>query len=221
LSLLRDRVFSSANTTVLLSFAAFSMVLLSVILWLQGHWHYSAITTGLATAPGPAVVPIFAGIAENLHQKTKIPAGVVAAAGILLMGLGAILFAVSLGNTRHYVGGFLPCWLTVGAGAGLAIPTLFSSATVNLAPEQTATGSAIVSMFQQIGAVIGISILVAILGVTSGAASLHTYQAAWLTSGGLAAIAIIAAFGITPRRAAKSSTSGVREVEPEAQVASG
>jgi hypothetical protein len=66
------------------------------------------------------------------------------------MGLGAILFAV-LGNTRHYVDAFLPCWLTVGAGAGLAIPTLFSSATVNLAPEQTATGSAILDV-QQIGA---------------------------------------------------------------------
>jgi len=213
-------VFSSANTTVLLSFAAFSMVLLSVILWLQGHWHYSAITTGLATAPGPAVVPIFAGIAENLHQKTKIPAGAVAAAGIFLMGLGAILFAVSLGNTRHYVDGFLPCWLTVGAGAGLAIPTLFSSATVNLAPEQTATGSAIVSMFQQIGAVIGISILVAILGITSGAANLHTYQAAWLTAGGLAAIAIIAAFGITPRRKLETAVAfdgdAAHQLEPQA-----
>jgi MFS family permease len=196
------------------------MVLLSVILWLQGHWHYSAITTGLATAPGPAVVPIFAGIAENLHQKTKIPAGVVAAAGIGLMGLGAILFAVSLGNMRHYVGAFLPCWLTVGAGAGLAIPTLFSSATVNLAPEQTATGSAIVSMFQQIGAVIGISVLVAILGVASGAASLHVFQAAWITAAGLAAIALIVALGITPRRTATSLASVDCDVEPEAQPAS-
>jgi len=220
LSLLRDRVFSSANATVLLSFAAFSMVLLSVILWLQGHWHYSAITTGLATAPGPAVVPIFAGIAENLHQRTKIPAGVVAAAGISLMGLGAILFAVSLGNTRHYVDAFLPCWLTVGAGAGLAIPTLFSSATVNLAPEQTATGSAIVSMFQQIGAVIGISVLVAILGIASGSASLQVFQDAWITAGGLAAIAVIAAFGITPRRKRETAVAfdgdAAHQLEPQA-----
>jgi MFS family permease len=200
LSLLRDRVFASANAAVLLSFAAFSMELLSVILWLQGHWHYSAITTGLATAAGPSMVPIFATIAENLHQKTKIPVGVVAAVGIFLFGLGAILFAVSLGNTRHYVDAFLPCWLIVGAGAGLAIPTFFSSATVNLAPEQTATGSAIVSMFQQIGAVIGISVLVAILGVASGAASLHVFQAAWITAAGLAAIALIVALGITPHR---------------------
>jgi MFS family permease len=220
LSLLRDRVFSSANGTVLLSFAAFSMVLLSLILWLQGHWHYSAITTGLATAPGPAVVPIFAAIAQNLQQKTKIPVGAIAALGLFLIGLGAILFAVSLGNTRDYVDAFLPAWLTVGAGAGLAIPTLFASATVNLAPEQTATGSAIVSMFQQIGAVIGISVLVAILGVASGAASLHLFQAAWITAAALAAGALIVAFGITPRRTATSLASVDRDVEPEAQPAS-
>jgi hypothetical protein len=139
------------------------------------------------------------------------------------MGLGAILFALSLGSTRHYVDSFLPAWLIVGAGAGLAIPTLFSSATVNLAPEQAATGSAIVSMCQQIGAVIGISMLVAILGVASAAASLHVFQAAWITAAGLAAASVIAAFGITPRRTATSLASVDRETgpEPQAQGASG
>jgi len=220
LSLLRDRVFSSANGAVLLAFAAFSMVLLSLILWLQGHWHYSPITTGLATAPGPAVVPIFAAIAQTVQQKTKIPVGAIAAVGLFLMGVGAMLFALSVGNTRDYVGAFLPGWLIVGAGAGLAIPTLFSAATVNLAPAQTATGSAIVSMFQQIGAVIGISVLVAILGVASGAGGLHVFQAAWITAAALAAGALIAAIGITPRRTAPSGASFDRDVEPEAQSAS-
>jgi EmrB/QacA subfamily drug resistance transporter len=220
LSLLRDRVFSSANGAVLLAFAAFSMLLLSVILWLQGHWHYSAITTGLASAPGPALVPIFAAIAQILQQKTKTPVGAIAALGTFLIGLGAILFAISLGNTRDYVADFLPGWLTVGAGTGLTIPTLFSSATVNLTPEQTATGSAIVSMCQQIGAVIGISVLVAILGVSSAAASLHLFQAAWITAAALTAGALIAALGITPRRTATSLASVERDAEPEAQPAS-
>jgi EmrB/QacA subfamily drug resistance transporter len=219
LSLLRDRVFSSANAAVLFVFAAFSIELLSLIIWTQSHWHYSAITTGLATAPGPAVVPIFAAVAENLHQKTKIPVGAIAAAGVFLIGLGAILFALSLGNTPDYVDALLPGWLTVGAGAGLAIPTLFSSATVNLAPEQTATGSAIVSMCQQIGAVIGISVLVAILGVASGAASLHLFQAAWITAAGLAAGSLVVAFGITPRR--RETGLALADREARAEAASG
>jgi EmrB/QacA subfamily drug resistance transporter len=220
LSLLRDRVFSSANGAVLLAFAAFSILLLSVILWLQGHWHYSAITTGLASAPGPALVPIFAAIAQNLEQKTRIPVGAIAALGMSLVGLGAILFALSVGNNRDYVGAFLPGWLIVGTGFGLAIPTLFSSATVNLTPQQTATGSAIVSMFQQIGAVIGISVLVAILGVASGAASLRLFEAAWITAAALTAGALIVALGITPRRTAPSLASVDRDGEPETQPAS-
>jgi EmrB/QacA subfamily drug resistance transporter len=218
LSLLRDRVFSSANVTVLIAYAAFSILLLSVILWLEGHWHYSALKTGLASAPGPVMVPIFAGIAENLRLKTKLPAGAIAAAGLFLVGLGATLFALSIGETPHYVSEFLFCWLTVGAGGGLAFPTLISSATVNLAPEQTATGSAIVSMFQQIGAVIGISVLVAILGAASAGASLHLFQAAWITAAGLSATALIVAFGITPRRTETSLALVDREADPEAQA---
>jgi EmrB/QacA subfamily drug resistance transporter len=218
LSLLRDRVFSSANVAVLVAFAAFSILLLSVILWLEGHWHYSALRTGLASAPGPVMVPIFAGVAENLRLKTKIPAGVIAAMGLFLVGLGATLFALSIGQPRDYVGDFLFCWLTVGAGGGLAFPTLIASATINLAPEQTATGSAIVSMFQQIGAVIGISVLVAILGAASAGASLHLFQAAWVTSAGLSATALIVAFGVTPRRATHLALA---EREPQPEGASG
>jgi MFS family permease len=218
LSLLRERVFASANVAVLIAYSAFAMLLLSVILWLEGHWHYSALTTGLASAPGPIMVPVFAGIGENLRLKTKIPVGAIAAAGLLLVAFGATLFALSVAQPRDYVGDFLFCWMTVGAGGGLAFPTLISSATVNLRPEQTATGSAIVSMFQQIGAVIGISVLVAILGVASAGASLHLFQAAWITSAGLSAMALIVAFGITPRRTATSLALVDREADPEAQA---
>jgi EmrB/QacA subfamily drug resistance transporter len=200
LDLMRDRVFASANLGMLLSLASFSLLFLSVILWLQIHWGYSAIKVGLASAPGPAIVPIFATIADNVQHKIRLPAGIIAATGALIMGIGGLLFAARLGNVPHYASDFLPCWLAVGAGAGLALPTIVSSATADLAPEDSATGSAIVSMFQQIGSVVGVSILVAILGLASGGAGLHVFRHAWLASAGVAALALIANLGLTPRK---------------------
>jgi EmrB/QacA subfamily drug resistance transporter len=199
LDLMRDRVFASANLGMLLTLASFSILFLSVILWLQIHWHYSAIKVGLASAPGPAIVPIFATIADNVRQKTRTPAGTIAATGAVIMGVGAILFATRLGNSPHYAADFLPCWLAIGAGAGLALPTILTSATADLPPADSATGSAIVSMFQQIGSVIGVSVLVAILGLASGAADLQVFRHAWFTSAGIAALAVVANLGLTPR----------------------
>jgi EmrB/QacA subfamily drug resistance transporter len=200
LDLMRDRVFASANLGMLLTLASFSILFLSVILWLQIHWHYSALKVGLASAPGPAIVPIFAALANNVQQKARVPAGIIAATGALIMGIGAILFATRLGTDPHYASDFLPCWLAIGAGAGLALPTILTSATTDLPAEDSATGSAIVSMFQQIGSVVGVSILVAILGLASGGAELHVFRHAWLASAGIAAAAIVANLGLTPRR---------------------
>ena len=197
LDLMRDRVFASANAGMLLTLASFSILFLSVILWLQLHWGYSPIKVGLASAPGPAVVPIFATIAENLQKKARVPAGFIAAAGALTIGLGAILFATRLGSHPHYVSDFLLCWMAVGAGAGLALPTILSSATVDLAPQDSATGSAIVSMSQQVGSVVGVSVLVAILGLASGGAGLHVFRHAWFASAGIAAFAAAGNLGLT------------------------
>jgi putative transposase len=78
-----------------------------VILWLQIHWGYSAIKVGLASAPGPAIVPIFATIADNVQHKIRLPAGIIAATGALIMGIGGLLFAARLGTDPHYASDFL------------------------------------------------------------------------------------------------------------------
>jgi hypothetical protein len=167
---------------------------------MQDHWGYSAIKTGLAMAPGPAVVPIFATVADMLIQKNKIAVGKLAAVGIGMIGLGAVLLALSIDESPNYLTGFLPFWLIVGAGVGLSLPAVISSATVDLPADETATGSAIVQMSQQIGSVIGISILVAVLGTASGAAGIDLFQSAWLVAAGIAAAAMLVVLGVSPRR---------------------
>ncbi|MCW2524489.1 MAG: drug resistance transporter, EmrB/QacA subfamily protein [Frankiales bacterium] len=200
LTLFRDRIFSAANLGAVLAFASFSIMLLSAILWMQGHWHYSAIRTGLGSAPGPVMFALFAAVADMLQQRFRVRASVIAAVGFIIAAVGSVMFAVLVHSDPNYVSGILPCWLILGTGFGLAVPTTISAATLDLKPAQAATGSAIVSMALQLGAVIGISILVAILGVASSGAGLHVFRVGWVVAAGLAAASVLAALAISPRR---------------------
>ena len=58
-SLFKVRSFSGASVVSLLFSAAFGAMLLSVVLWLQDDWGWSALKAGLAMAPGPLMVPLF------------------------------------------------------------------------------------------------------------------------------------------------------------------
>jgi EmrB/QacA subfamily drug resistance transporter len=195
--LFRDGVFAAGNATIFLTLASFGISLLSVTLLMQDHWGYSPLKTGLAMVPGPAMVPVFAGLSEVAATRGKVPPGRIAAAGMALIALAGVLFALDTGVSPDYLTGFLPFWLILGAGVGLAMPTTVASSTVQLAPEETATGSAIVQMFQQIGSVVGISVLVAILGTASGAADLVDYQRGWIVSAALASVGALTALGLS------------------------
>ena len=52
------RAFVLATSATFLFSIAFAIMLLSNALWCESIWHYSALRTGLAMAPGPAVVPV-------------------------------------------------------------------------------------------------------------------------------------------------------------------
>ena len=155
LNLLRSRVLSSASASSLLYFASFGILLLSSVLWIQGHWHYSAIKTGLSIAPGPCLVPFFATLSERLAKRIRV--GVTAAFGCVVSVIGASLLLSSMGQSPAYVADFLPGWLLVCIGFALAMPTVLAAGTAELPNEQSATGSAVVNMAVQVGLVPGIA----------------------------------------------------------------
>src|SRR3954452_19025445 len=199
LALLRVRAFAWANVTAVLFSATFGAGLLAAVLWLQGVWHWSALRTGLAIAPGPLMVPVFTAVAQRLSGR--VPAGVLTAIGSTLFGAGTLLIALSVGAQPSYAADFLPGWLIAGVGVGFAFPTIISAATADLPPARAATGSAIVTMARQIGLVIGVSGFVALLGTPHGFAAVHAaYRTAWLVLAAVSLSAAVSALGMTPRR---------------------
>jgi len=199
LALLRVRAFAWANLTAVLFSATFGAGLLAAVLWLQQVWQWSALQTGLAIAPGPLMVPVFTYVAQRLSGR--VPAGVLTAIGSTLFGLGTLMVASNVGLHPSYAADFLPGWLVGGVGVGFAFPTIISAATADLPPQRTATGSAIVTMARQIGLVLGVATLVAILGTPHGYRAVHdAFEHAWWAMAVMAVVAAAAALGMTPRR---------------------
>src|SRR6185295_169447 len=83
--------------------------------------------------------------------------------GGLLFAFGCVLFATTLGSSPAYLSEFLPATLLTGAGVGLSFAGFSSAAVAELPPARFATGSAISACFRQLGAVLGISVLIAVV----------------------------------------------------------
>src|SRR5947208_13004778 len=81
-----------------------------------------------------------------------------------------------MGETPDYAGAMLPGMLMTGTGVGFTLAPLSAAAAASLPPARFATGSAILTMSRQIGSVLGVAALIAILGATPGLAG---FQAGW------------------------------------------
>jgi EmrB/QacA subfamily drug resistance transporter len=195
LPMLRLPTFGPATVAAMLFTTAFAAMILSSALWCQNVWGYSAIKTGLALAPGPLMVPALAIGAGPLVKR--LGPGPIAAVGNLFLGAGVLWWVLAVDTSPSYAADFLPGLIIGGIGVGLALPTLVAAATTSLPPQRLATGSGIVNMGRQLGAVLGVAVLVSLLGSPdTPAAALSAFQNGWLSIVIISAIAGVAAIAI-------------------------
>jgi hypothetical protein len=186
-ALFRNRAFTGSSVAVLVFNIAFGSMLLSIVLWEQQVWGWSALRTGLAIAPGPLMVPFFAFLLTGRLIKRYGP-GPVIALGATIYSAGIVWWILRAGLHPNYLAQVLPGSLLTGAGVGLTLPTIMSTGTSSLPPQALATGPAAINMLRQVGVAIGVSILVAVIGTPhGGAAALHAFRVGWT---------VIAAFGL-------------------------
>ncbi|WP_346620979.1 MFS transporter [Blastococcus montanus] len=167
LPLFRARAFSLACLAVAAFMAAFAAMLLGNVLWLTGGWGYSAIEAGFALVPGPLVAALTAVPAGRLGAR--IGCGVVAAAGTALFALGGLWWLTQIGADAHYATQFLPGQLLTGLGVGLALTNLSAAVSSALPPAALATGSATFGAARQLGATLGVALLLAAVAGNGGA----------------------------------------------------
>ncbi len=190
LSLFRSRSFSVAVAgTFAFSFAFYALILGNV-LFLTQVWGWSILTAGFAITPGPLMAALSAPIGGRLSDRFgQRP---VAVPGALVFAAGSAWFAVRLGTTPSYVNDYLIGTLLTGAGVGLSYAAWASAAVAELPGERFATGSAVVACLRQVGAVLGIAVLIAVLeGASPGdpvgafTSAYSVIAAAALAAGGL------------------------------------
>ena len=176
LGLLRSRTFSGAFAASILYYAGFGAFVLSTVEFLTGVWHYSAVEAGLAIAPGPLMVLPFARVVAPRLAGLLGGPGRVAVIGCLVNALAQALWLSRIQASPAYVSHLLPAQLLGGAGVGLTIPSLLGAGSVGLAPGRFGTGSGILNMGRQIGTVLGVAGLVAILSKVSPADPVPAYR---------------------------------------------
>ena len=178
LALLRIRQFRLINAASLLFATAFYGMLLANIVFLQAVWHYSVLRAALASAPGPIMVALIARPAGRL--AARIGFRPVLLAGAACWALASAAFALGIGPSAQWTTHWLPSALLTGVAIGLTLPVQSGAAVASLPAARFGLGSAINASFRQLGAVLGVSLFVALVGDTHTATTAAYHRAWWI-----------------------------------------
>src|SRR5262249_37540599 len=104
------------------------------------------------------------------------------------------------GSQPDYLGHWLPAQLISGTAIGLTFAALTGASVIDLPPARLATGTAVSSCFRQIGAVVGVAGLVAVLGTPGPRELVPAFERAWLLMAGTALGAALIVCSLPARR---------------------
>src|SRR5581483_320439 len=131
--LFRVHTFSGASLAMTMFATAFGAMLLSIVLWEQNVWGWSALRAGLANAPGPIMVPVCSFLVAGRLIRRFGPAAVVTL-GLTVFAGGLAWWALATTLQPDYAGSVLGGMLLTGTGVGLTLPTLMATAAGSLPP---------------------------------------------------------------------------------------
>ncbi|SON60028.1 putative NTE family protein [Mycobacterium simulans] len=186
-ALLRIRSFVAGSGLTAVASAGFYAYLLTHVLFLKYVWGYTLLEAGLAVAPAAFVAAVVAALLGRVADRHGYR---------VIVGVGALIWAGSLlwylervGSSPNFLGEWLPGQILQGIGVGATLPLLSSAALAGLAAGGSyATASAVIGAIRQVGAVIGVALLVVLVGTPAPGEAEEAFRRGWA----MAAICFVA-----------------------------
>ncbi len=230
LRILADRTRAGANVARGLGYAGMYGTIFFFTQFLQDIQGHSPLVTGLGFLPTPLTVFLSSQLTSRVLVN-RLPARTLMVIGSGISA-GGLFLATQLHAGSPYLQ-ILPSLIMMGAGMGISFVSLTTAGLAGVDPRDAGAASGLINVMQQLGAALGLAVLVTVFDtVTGGAATAlghatgtaarativhgmdRTFAAAAIFA--LAALAIILLMVRTP--AASSSAEPVPEegsVEPE------
>ncbi len=221
------RTLAAANVTILVVGAVAFAQFFLITLYLQEVLGYSAIQTGVAFVAIAATIVALSNPAQAL--TTRLGPRPVLAAGLLLAGAGAALYA-RMPADGHYFWSVLPGLVVSGIGLAFCFVPVMIAGLTGVRPADAGVASGLINTSRQIGGSLGLAAVTTIAATAtshyadshavpafSGAALTHGFQVAFYVLVGLAVAgaAIAAAFVESKAKAAPAAEAVEGEVALE------
>ncbi|GAA4061685.1 MFS transporter [Actinomadura miaoliensis] len=213
LRLFRERLFTVSNTTmVVVGFALMGSVFFfsQFFVYVQGS---SILRAGLQTLPTSLAMVIVSPYAGRLAAKHGFR--IVVTVGLALGGLGLL----ALGFVHEHTGYGNVWWrlAIIGLGFGLTMSPLTGAAIAAVSPQEGGLASGISSTTRQIGAVLGVAVLGAIVhSRSSGGASFEAgLNSAFIAAGAVTLVsAVFTGLWLANSKPAKVSAPQAQPTDP-------
>jgi EmrB/QacA subfamily drug resistance transporter len=219
LRILADRTRASANVARGLGYAGMYGMLFFLTQFLQDIQGHSSLITGIGFLPAPTSVFLGSQLTSRVLVN-RFPAKAVMLMGLSAASLGLLLCTQFHANTPYVE--VLASLILLGGGMGISFVSLTSAGLAGVAPADAGAASGLINVMQQLGAALGLAVLVTVFdtvtpsgrsgglstaasaGPVARAALVHGIDVTMAAGAGFAllALAIVAIFVRTPARAA-------------------
>ncbi|MEU6560334.1 MFS transporter [Nocardia nova] len=212
-----SRQFSAINAVTFVMYGAMGVVFFLLVLTLQVVAGFGPMAAGTAMLPSTVLMLLFSawsgGLAQRIGPRLPITAGVVLAAG-------GMLLMTRIGPDATYLTDVLPAALVFGAGLTLAVAPLTATVLATADERHAGIASGVNNAVARAAGLLAVAAIPPLTGLTGAAYDdpdrfAHGFHTAMLICAALMAAAAVLTFAVVRDDALRTATP---EAEPQCRV---